>query len=155
MLLAGLSHAGAGAGAGHPVQRTILAVYDSHRYRDVRDTRIHRMFEMPLNHLGLVVRYHDLNAGLPAPESLPDVRGILVWLQSDSMEHPEQFLAWAETAIDAGKRFVVIGDLSLGKGGDGRVVSAAAINTFLAKLVRTRKTDRPAREISPDRAARK
>jgi hypothetical protein len=132
--LAGTVYAGAPAAAIRPVPRTILAVYDSRYHKDVRDTRIHRLLEMPLNHLGLVVRYRDLNGGLPPVDGLEDVRGILTWFQSDSMEHPEEFLSWAESAIDAGKRFVVIGDLSVGKDLRGRVTPIAAVNHFLAKL---------------------
>jgi len=116
------------------VPRVILAVYDSHYQKDVRDTRIHRLLEMPLNHLGLVVRYQDRNQGLPKPEQLRDVRGILTWFQSDSMERPAEFLSWAAAAIDAGKRFVVIGDLSVAKNLKGQATETGMINGFLAKL---------------------
>jgi polysaccharide biosynthesis protein PelA len=116
------------------VPRVILAVYDSHYQRDVRDTRIHRLLEMPLNHLGLVVRYQDRNQGLPAPEQMRDVRGILTWFQSDAMERPAEFLSWAAAAIDAGKRFVVIGDLSVARDLQGQATQTALINRFLAKL---------------------
>jgi hypothetical protein len=120
------------AGSPAPVPRTILAVYDSRVHRDVRDTRIHRLLEMPLNHLGLVVRYHDINSGLPPIDQLSSVRGVMAWLQADSMANPEEFLKWADAAIDAGKRFVVIGDLSFGK------AEGPAVNAFLARLgVRT------------------
>jgi hypothetical protein len=120
------------AGSPAPVPRTILAVYDSRLHRDVRDTRIHRLLEMPLNHLGLVVRYHDINSGLPPIGQLVGVRGILTWLQADSMTNPEEFLKWGQVAIDAGERFVVIGDLSFGK------AKGSSVNGFLARLgVRT------------------
>ncbi len=132
--LAGSAHAGDRPPASRVVPRTILALYDSRQYKDVRDTRIHRMFEMPLNHLGLVVRYHDLNGGLPPVVTLRDVRGILIWLRSDSMERPADFLTWAEGAVDAGKRLVIVGDLSLGKDSEGRVTPPSAINHLLAKL---------------------
>jgi hypothetical protein len=117
-----------------PVRRTILAVYDSAQYRDVRDTRIHRLLEMPLNHLGMVVRYHDLRTGLPPMGELEDVRGIVTWFRGDSMPHPIEFLQWGEAAIDSGRRFVVIGGLSASKDDQGQVTPVAAINRFFAKI---------------------
>lgn len=117
-----------------PIPRTILAMYDGRYQKDVRDTRIHRLLEMPLNHLGLRVRYQDVNGALPPAGGMEDVRGILTWFQNDSMERPEQFLSWAESAIDAGKRFVVAGEWSVGRNLQGRATPQARINRFLAKL---------------------
>lgn len=126
--------AGANPQEARPLRRTILAVYNSAQYRDVRDTRIHRLLEMPLNHLGMVVRYHDLQTGLPPVEQLDDVRGIVTWFRSDSMPHPAEFLEWGERLIDNGKRFVVIGDLSVSKDNQGNVTPVSLMNRFFLKL---------------------
>ncbi|MCX6628864.1 MAG: hypothetical protein NTW28_14685 [Candidatus Solibacter sp.] len=133
-LLAGTFRSRVPAAVIHPVPRTILALYDSRYHKDARDTRIHRLLEMPLNHLGLVVRYQDLNSGLPPVGTLAEIRGILTWFQSDSMERPEDFLRWAGNAIDAGKRVVILGDLSVGKNLQGHVTEIPEVNRFLAKL---------------------
>ena len=117
-----------------PVPRTILVLYDSGIHKDVRDTRIHHLFEMPLNHLGLIVRYHDVVSGFPPLAKMQDVRGILAWFRSDSVGHPLELLAWAERAIDAGKRFVIIGELNAGQDLQGHPAPASATNRFLAKL---------------------
>jgi hypothetical protein len=117
-----------------PLARTILAVYDSGQYKDVRDTRIHRLLEMPLNHLGLVVRYHDLQRGLPPLDQMEDVRGIVTWFRTDSVANPMEFLQWEEHAIDSGKRFVIIGDLGVSKDRQGRPTPVSAINHFLARI---------------------
>ncbi|MBV9507861.1 MAG: hypothetical protein JO323_22960 [Acidobacteriia bacterium] len=117
-----------------PLNRVVLALYDSHYQKDVRDTPIHRLLEMPLNHLGLVVQYHDLSEGLPTAQELSGVRGIVTWFQSDSMEDPARFLTWASAAIDAGKRFVVLGDLSVGRSRRGDVTDIKLVQGFLAKL---------------------
>jgi len=102
-----------------PLPRTILALYNSGQFKDVRDTRIHRLLEMPLNHLGLVVRYHDLQSGLPALDQMQDVRGIVTWFRTDSVTNPVEFLEWEERAIDSGKRFVrehqLLGDCVLSR----------------------------------------
>src|SRR4051794_6861787 len=50
--------------APEPLRREILALYDSREESRPDQTRIHRFAEMPLNHLGLVVTYWDINAGL-------------------------------------------------------------------------------------------
>jgi hypothetical protein len=112
----------------------ILAIYDGRYQKDIRDTRIHRLLEMPLNHLGLVVRYQDRNTGLPSLAEMQDVRGVLTWFESDTMKNPAEFLTWAEAAIDAGKRFVVIGDLSVSRNLQGQSTQTELINHFLAKL---------------------
>ena len=52
---------GVGAHAqGRPVARTILALYDGQLDSDIRFTAIHQILEMPLNHLGLVLTYHEI-----------------------------------------------------------------------------------------------
>lgn len=93
--------------------RTILALYDSRYMKDTALVPIHQVAEMPLNHLGLIVRYHDVNKPLPSVEQLTDVRGVLTWFQSDAMADPRGFLKWAGAMLDAGKRFLVVGDLSV------------------------------------------
>ena len=133
LLLAGSVQAAVEPG-NRPLPRTILAVYDSGQYKDVRDTRIHRLLEMPLNHLGLVVRYHDLESGLPALDQMRDVRGIVTWFRTDSMTNPVEFLQWEERAIDSGKRFVILGDLGVTKDQRGQPTPVSAINHFLAKI---------------------
>ncbi|MFO1523841.1 MAG: hypothetical protein U1G05_17800 [Kiritimatiellia bacterium] len=69
---------------------------------------------MPLNHLGLVLDYHNVRDGLPAPESLAGVRGVLIWFdQGRCSAGPEALLAWCEGVAATGRKLVVIGDLPL------------------------------------------
>lgn len=133
LLLAGTAPA-TPKSAPKPVQRTILAMYNGVQFKDPRDTRMHRLLEMPLNHLGFVVRYHDLQTSLPGADELQDVRGIVTWFKTESMPHPVEFLRWAERAIDSGKRFAIIGELSVSKDEQGRVTPVPVINHFLAKM---------------------
>ncbi|MFQ5738753.1 MAG: hypothetical protein ACE5JX_07035 [Acidobacteriota bacterium] len=120
--------------AAAPVPRTILALYDSRVDRQVVWTPTHRLAEMPLNHLGLVVRYLDINQPLPQPETLSRVRGVLMWIDSGSMRDPIRFLAWAEKVVDAGKRFVILGDLAFERDLKGQTTPLGAVNRFLSKL---------------------
>ena len=121
--------------SGTLVPRTILALYDSHNEPKINESRIHRMAEMPLNHLGLTVEYHDVRKPLPSVDRLDHLRGVLTWLYFDgAMEDPEAFLLWAETLIDRGNRFVVLGELGAERDRGGRVVPRDKINRFLSKL---------------------
>ena len=70
------------------VPRTVLAFYDSELDGEVATTEAHVAAEMPLNHLGLVVRYHDIHKQLPDKKAMADVRGILLWFYWDSMPSP-------------------------------------------------------------------
>jgi hypothetical protein len=53
LLLAPLFVRGASAQEQQAVARTIIGLYDSRREPEIRLTRIHKLIEMPLNHLGL------------------------------------------------------------------------------------------------------
>jgi len=117
-----------------PVPRTILALYNGQNEETIFDTRIHHVAEMPLNYLGLILEYHDINTPLPNLSGMGHVRGILTWFASDTMRNPQQFLRWAEAAVDRGKKFVVLGDPSVGRDYRKRRTPLRAINRFFGKL---------------------
>jgi hypothetical protein len=116
------------------VPRTILALYDSTYEREVADSPIHQIVEMPLNHLGLVVRYYDINQGLPRAHDMQDVRGVLTWFQSNAMVDPLGYLAWANSLIDSGTKFVIIGELSASRDFKNNITPVSALNRFWARL---------------------
>jgi len=103
--------AAAPATGGEPVPRTVIAVWDSAEERTPRASRIHTRAEMPLNHLGLVLRYVDLQEPLPDVAADPSVRGVLSWLSSE--QTPPGYARWLESVLDAGKRLVVLGALGV------------------------------------------
>lgn len=117
-----------------PLARTVIALYDGKIEREPHATRIHRMAEMPLNHLGLVVRYHDVNAGLPGDDQLAGVRGIISWFSGTSLDDPGAYLSWAEKNIRAGRRFIVIGDLGASRSKAGYVIPLSRLNRFWTLL---------------------
>jgi polysaccharide biosynthesis protein PelA len=117
-----------------PVRRCVIALYDSANEEDVRDTRIHRLLEMPLNHLGLIIEYHDINKRLPDLAQRNDVRGAVTWFQSDSMKRPVEFLHWAAGVLDSGRKLVVLGDLGAWRDPQGRRTPDAHINRVLAGM---------------------
>jgi hypothetical protein len=129
-----LAAPGAAVAAPGPLPRVVLALYDSRYEKELRFLPIHQIAEMPLNHLGLVVRYHDVNTPLPPIAAMTDVRGVITWFRSDSMADPLHFLEWADAAIDAGKRFVVVGDIAAAYDLKRRPTPRDALQAFWARL---------------------
>jgi hypothetical protein len=116
------------------VPRTILVLYNSAYGAETKFLPVHEVAEMPLNHLGLVVHYWDIQSGLPKPDQMKDVRGILTWFRDDAMNDPAGFLKWCEAAVDAGKKFIVIGDIGVTRDFRNRLTPLAAMNRFWAKI---------------------
>jgi polysaccharide biosynthesis protein PelA len=117
-----------------PLPRTVLAFYNSKDEPEIRLTQIHRVVEMPLNHLGLIVRYRDINSGLPSLREMEPVLGIVTWFLSDAMPDPESFIRWTASAVNSGKKLVVMGDLGLNRDYQGRKTALTSINHFLATI---------------------
>ena len=93
-----------------PVRREILAVYDRREEPRPDQTRILRFAEMPLNHLGFVLSYWDVNAGLPTAERTEKARGVITWFRRAP---PSAFYLWGLDLLQRGVRSVVLGDSGL------------------------------------------
>ena len=97
--------------AKEPVARTVLALYDSAYHKKIQHTPAHKFAEMPLNHLGLTLEYHDIQQGLPDLIARKDIRGVLSWFGPDTkIEDRDAYLQWAEQTIISGKRFLLMGN---------------------------------------------
>ncbi len=96
-----------------PIPRTIIAFYNSAEESTPRTTQLHRFLEMPLNHLGYDVVYHDIRAPLPALG--PEVHGIVIWFNSGT-EVPDAnaYLDWLDAAVAQGRRLVVMENSGIG-----------------------------------------
>lgn len=117
-----------------PVARTILALYDSEHVRGPRQSTVHTLAEMPLNHLGLVVSYHDVRQGLPPLASLSEIRGVVTWFASDSLPDPRAYLRWLEQVARARLPVVVIGSLGAHSDERGNRTSLDDINRATTML---------------------
>ena len=127
-----ISIVNAAAAVETPVPRVVLALYDGEINSEPKLTRIHQMAEMPLNHLGLMVRYHDITQGLPAEAALEGVRGVLTWFRSERvMEDPGAYLQWATDVAETGRRFVIFGSLGFAADTKGKPTDRAAMDRFL------------------------
>ena len=92
------------------VKRKVLALYDGSKYERIYFTPFHQFIEMPLNHIGLELRYQDIRDGYPKPAELKrDYRGIITWFNGPLAE-PGRFFDFMEDAMKAGLRYVTFGD---------------------------------------------
>lgn len=91
--------------------RTIITIWDPNEDDDIWFTKQHQYMEMPLNHLGVKLEYHQLNDPLPDIKDRKDVLGVLSFLYKYSdYPDPRAFINWATEAINAGKKIVVMGN---------------------------------------------
>lgn len=94
-------------------KREILAIYDSLQEGEAQQTRIHRYAELPLNHLGLIVQFHDIRKGLPEPNSVEQrYRGILTWFVG-SVPDEASYLAWASQISHLDVHYAILGDIGI------------------------------------------
>ena len=93
------------------INRTVLALYDSSEPGNIMSdyNMIHKNLEMPLNHLGIVVRYHDISAGLPLDQNMEDIIGIVTWFNDGAVTNAVDYCQWAKKQIRNGKKYVIIG----------------------------------------------
>ncbi|MBF0237457.1 MAG: hypothetical protein HQM12_07120 [SAR324 cluster bacterium] len=118
------------------IPRIIIALYNSESDEALRHSFTHVYAEMPLNHLGLMVEYHDIQEKkLPDIQNNPNIRGILSWLRAgDRMDDPEAFITWASRAIDAGKKLVILGDPGFFETKKGQALSLSSINLLMNRI---------------------
>lgn len=114
--------------------RKILALYDSTEAGSESPslTAIHLVLEMPLNQLGLVVDYVDIN-----DRPLPDIdgyRGILIWFSDNEMKDPQEYLKWLRAAQHDGVKLIVIDGLGAAVDKLRRVVAGIHRQKILESL---------------------
>lgn len=95
--------------------RVVLGLYDGRRELTPAQTRLHRFIELPLNHLGYVMRYLDISrSDLPDVDD-PEIAGVVSWFDVP-LPDPEAFAKWAvATGSDCPDSFsfVVLGQTGL------------------------------------------
>ncbi len=96
---------------GRGVKRTILAIYDSKTEDAVNKSRIHKLAEMPLNHLGYILEYHDINDPLPNPATMAGYRAVLTWFVED-LKSPRNYLVWLDQVTTQGIKLVALGEVA-------------------------------------------
>lgn len=113
--------------------RIILSLYDSRVSPMPVYSNGHRLAEMPLNHLGLVLMHHDLNTPLPDPESIVGLRGIIMWNEVYDLVHPNSFLRWGLDVLRHDIPFVILGELAFLEGATDEIPDPTLIAEFLSR----------------------
>lgn len=129
VLLVAASMAVAPAHAGAPMERTVLALFDSTYEETPAHTMFHMNAEMPLNHLGYIVRYHDMRQGLPEPAALDGVVAIATMLTYDFAD-ADAWFRWLETTGQKVPRFIVLGEF----GGPLTAAGRRGLNRILGRI---------------------
>lgn len=94
---------------GEILARTVLGIYDSATEQSARWSRVHRFAELPLNYLGLRVRYWDIQQGWPDSQALSGVRGIVLWPRGYRLRDPEGLWRGVEQALERGIGVALLG----------------------------------------------
>jgi polysaccharide biosynthesis protein PelA len=111
------------------IKRSILALYDGAEEPTEAETRIHKLLEMPLNHLGYRVTFWDLRKGLPSLAEARRHKAVATWFNERIPNHLA-YLAWARSVAEARVRFVIM-DFTGAQLDDQDM---PAVNAFLAHL---------------------
>lgn len=91
--------------------RYILGMYKSSDGYNNRSNPIQWYFEPEIRRLGLKIRYHDLDSGMPDPGTLNGVRAILTWYNSAVVEDKNKALRYAgflNSALDSGVKLIIV-----------------------------------------------
>jgi len=113
------------------VPRTVIALYNGL----LSDSTIHLLAQMPLNHLGMVVEYHDVKKELPNLKNRKDVVGVLSWFQEDKIfSEPIKYINWLEENINDQKKVVIIGEPGFFYSKGGKVTPIFYVNKLFRYL---------------------
>ena len=115
--------------SGRAFTRTLLGLYDSKQEGPPHESRLHKLAEMPLNHLGYVVEFRDVNEPLPAPAELAKYRALITWFV-EPMAKPAAYVDWLEKATATGLRYIMLGEIAPVESDE----MMPAINRILAPL---------------------
>ena len=97
--------------SGRTISRTLLALYDSKQEGPPHESRLHKLAEMPLNYLGFMLEYRDVNAALPPPADLAEYRAVVTWFV-EPMVRPAAYIDWLEKATASGLRYIMLGEIA-------------------------------------------
>ena len=92
-------------------RREVLVLIDENTDLALRGDTLPVEMETILNHLGLIVRYHDVRTGLPSPALSRRVRGVISLLDGNEMPRAQTYARWFDDRIKSGQRLLFFGGL--------------------------------------------
>ena len=133
VLAAAVSAAG-GAAAEAVVQRVMIGLFNGADEGTLRRSRLHRLAEMPLNHLGIVLVPHDVQKGLPSDEMMREARGVVTWFSYVAFPDAAAYLAWLDAQMERGKKLVVLDHIGIDPGQLDGIVARKLFDRVLGRL---------------------
>ncbi len=97
-----------GIGQREVVPRKILMLYDGRETPAINESMIARFAAMPINHLGYIAEFHDINKPLPSGQLAGRYAGIVLWA-NDLAAKGTHFAPWLRKQVDSGLRLAVFG----------------------------------------------
>ena len=111
--------------------RYILALYNSTE-ETVVESSIHQFIEMPLNRLGFIVDYHDINKRpLPSPEKY---LAVVSWYNGAFVDDIAQYYKWLLQARAKTVKLIILNGLSVNTDPKGNVQAENLYNKVLASM---------------------
>lgn len=90
---------------------------------------LHHNAEMPLNHLGFIVRYHDIRQGLPEPEAMNGVVAVISMLTYD-LDESASYFRWLDRVSEQGAKVIVMGSF----GGPLTAAARRSLNRVMRRM---------------------
>jgi len=114
---------------------TILALYKSSDGQGPRANEIYYYLSNDLTKMGFHVRYWDIDSGLPRATEMEDVRAIVTWFRSSSMNDPLAYLKFLNASIDEGRKLIVFENFGAYQNrATGEYVQPGLLNPTLERL---------------------
>jgi hypothetical protein len=115
-----------GVGLVEVLPRKVMFLYNGREAPSINTSNPHRYAEMPVNHMGYVAEYVDVNADLPATVPAGEYAGVLAWFGGYVLPARAAALSdWLAQRIAEGTRIAVIG--SFGFEPDGEFARVAGL----------------------------
>ncbi|OGH56900.1 MAG: hypothetical protein A3G34_07000 [Candidatus Lindowbacteria bacterium RIFCSPLOWO2_12_FULL_62_27] len=126
---------GAPSATAEPLNRKICALYNSEFEATPRETRIHRHFEMVLNHYGFDVDYYDIAAPLPDSKTMAACGAVVTWFNTPDNPSARALCRWLTDRLDEGKKLMVLENLGVYEDRKtGRKTAESDINGLLGRM---------------------
>jgi polysaccharide biosynthesis protein PelA len=116
------------------VKRHILALYSGSESEDIAFHPLHLYAELPLNHLGFVLKYWDVDKGLPSFNDIDDCKAIITWFLNGQSQDPLGYIKWATSAIEKGFKFIILGNIGAEENLEKKQTSLVSLNILLKTL---------------------
>lgn len=117
-----------------PLKRQILGLYAGSECDELAFHPLHLYAELPLNHLGFVLKYHDIEKGFPDQFEIAKSSGIVTWFLNGRLKDPLAYIKWAISVIESGTKFLILGNIGIEDSLSSQSTSINQINMLLNGL---------------------